>query len=196
MQKCAFFKNINNHYFACRHAESEANLQKIILSDPTKGCASYGLTHEGREQITTAVKHCALFDKSLLIYSSDFLRAKQTAEIVANYLNIKNINISINLRERYFGSLEGLSNANYQKVWEKDIVNPAHKEFAVESVLEVAKRLTTLINELEAEYKKQEILLVSHGDTLQILRLLFLAEPLNNLLKYSHLGNAEILRLY
>ena len=40
-----------NRYYACRHAESTANVSGIIVSDPVHGVRQeYGLSPRGREQ--------------------------------------------------------------------------------------------------------------------------------------------------
>lgn len=63
--------------------------------------------------------------------------------------------------------------ANYIKVWEMDAVDPLHNKYGNESVMEVLLRTTRLIQSLEDEFHDHIILLVSHGDTLQILVALF-----------------------
>ena len=65
------------------------------------------------------------------------------------------------------------SDSNYQKVWDFDAHDPEHTEYGNESVMEVALRTSRLLRSLEEEYQDRIIVLVSHGDTLQILSALF-----------------------
>ncbi|KAK2432051.1 hypothetical protein QL285_030200 [Trifolium repens] len=75
------------------------------------------------------------------------------------------------LRERYFGpSFELLSHDKYTEIWaidEKDLfVGPEGGE----SVKDVASRLAKSMAVMESEFEGCAILVVSHGDPLQILQ--------------------------
>lgn len=60
-------------------------------ADPSErygGWSAYGLTEKGREQVHSAKGN--LYNKGITqIYSSDLVRAKETAEIVANSLSLE-----------------------------------------------------------------------------------------------------------
>ncbi len=80
---------MKNRYFAMRHGQSEANAARIIASDPAVCLQGFGLTPSGAAQVTASVKGCLhefgqVFGQDTLIISSDFLRARQTAQIVAD----------------------------------------------------------------------------------------------------------------
>jgi broad specificity phosphatase PhoE len=65
-----------------RHGQSKANLKEIIISHPENGLLEkYGLTELGRQQARQSAASSPL-TKDTLILSSDFSRARQTAEIV------------------------------------------------------------------------------------------------------------------
>ena len=57
---------------------------------------------------------------------------------------------------------------------------------------EVLERTLALILELEEQYKGKKILLVSHGDPIQILQAYFLGRPLGSSQQVSRLGVGEI----
>ena len=165
-------KKLNNRYFIIRHGESKANVAHILLSHPKEGTVSYGLSQKGKKQVKISVlknKKNKLLDSDIIIYSSDFLRAKETAEITRKLLNVKKINFHKNLRERYFGKYDKTSLDNIKIVWEHDEKNANHKYQRTENPNKVLKRTLILINQLENKYKNKKILLVSHGDVLQIL---------------------------
>ena len=167
---------IHNHYFLLRHGQSEANILEIIVSNPAEGVANYGLTPTGREQVASSMqvaKVRGLLDSSTVIYSSDFKRCRDSAEIAQAILACSPPHFTPALRERYFGTWDHTYHGNYQKVWSLDEQDPDHKTFGVESTVEVLQRTTALIHELEALYHAASILLISHGDALQILQTAF-----------------------
>ena len=43
--------SLKNKYYAFRHGESQANVEGIIVSDPSIGTAKYGLSEKGRGQV-------------------------------------------------------------------------------------------------------------------------------------------------
>ena len=117
-----------------RHGESKANLKEIIISHPVNGAhAEFALSEHGREQATASVSNSHLTDRTV-IYSSDFSRALETAEIAKNLLGTPDMHVTKLLRERYFGDWEETHNSNYAKVWEYDERSPDHTENNVESL--------------------------------------------------------------
>ena len=110
-----------------------------------------------------------------MICSSDFSRARQTAEIVRAHLGVPRVVIAEALRERCFGDWEGTPTANYARVWAADEASAGRGfDNHVEPATAVLDRVTAFIVELERQYSGRDILLVSHGDTLQILQAGFL----------------------
>lgn len=175
---------LQNRYFVLRHGKSSANEYGIILSNPEEGVTNYGLTEEGKEQVRESVqgaKRKGIIDEKTIIYSSDFKRCRETSKIARDILQCGQIHLTEALRERYFGVWEKTSHSNYQKVWDLDAQNPNHNINNVESANDVLKRVMSLIYDLEEKYQNANILLVSHGDALQILQTAF-----NNLSPASH----------
>lgn len=168
--------SIHNHYFLLRHGQSEANILEIIVSNPVEGVEKYGLTPTGRSQVASSVqkaKALGQLDSSTVVYSSDFKRCRDSAEIAYTVLDCSPPHFTPALRERYFGTWDHTDHSNYQKVWSLDAQDPNHKTWNVESTVEVLQRTTALIHDLEALYQAAHILLVSHGDALQILQTAF-----------------------
>lgn len=184
----------NNQYFAMRHGQSEANIEGVIASDPNIGCHQYGLTEVGRQQVRDSLQNQSILNNDdIFIISSDFLRAKQTAEITHNLLNTQHpIEYSTNLRERFFGELNGQNDEHYQDVWNLDKNNADHQEFDAESANQVVARVAALINQLEAEYTDKYFLLVAHGDVLQLLQTWFQRVSASEHRELPHLTTAEI----
>ena len=162
--------HLANRYNVMRHGQSKANVAGIIVSrigNDRRG--DYGLAELGREQALAAARGCGL-PTDTLICSSDFSRARQTAEIVRAQLGAADVIIAEALRERCFGEWEGSPTDNYARVWAADESDPEHADKAVEPAAAVLDRTTALVMDLERRYWGHDILLVSHGDTLQILQ--------------------------
>mmetsp|Transcript_12072 Transcript_12072/g.14650 ORF Transcript_12072/g.14650 Transcript_12072/m.14650 type:complete len:255 (-) Transcript_12072:536-1300(-) len=167
-----------NIYLLVRHGESLANVEGIISGDPDVGTKKHGLSAKGKEQAREAAGklHQFLGTRSLelkkvFIRSSPFLRAKETAQILHQELQVPNeLVVTADIRERCFGSLEGQSNTRYNDVWKFDYNSAYHKEFMCESVVEVAERAFKTVIDFEKEHSGDVCVIVAHGDLLQILR--------------------------
>lgn len=182
--------NLKNTYFVIRHGESKANVEGIIISDLERGqLDDYSLSEKGKEEVENSAS--SFKENDFVILSSPFSRCLETANIFKK----GEVIVDERLRERYFGDFEGKENSNYQKVWEEDKKDPSHKNFGVESVLEVLERMLSVISDLEKKYENRAILLVSHGDPLQILQTWFEDIPSSLHREIDHLKTAEIRKL-
>ncbi len=189
---------MRNTYYVLRHGRSRANDEELIVSHPENGVPHYGLSEEGRRQIAGAIAEAIrshILDHTTLIVSSDFARTRETAEIAADLLGTRDIIMTPKLRERFFGAWEKQHNSNYQKIWADDMLDGAHKNNDVESTREVLSRTTSLIRDLEHSYTGRNILLVSHGDALQILQTAFERVDSSSHRLVPHLETGEIRRL-
>ncbi len=174
-----FNRPLKNHWFGLRHGQSKANVEGLIVSDPAIGTLDYGLTKDGEALAIanlqeTLTQYPQLDKRQVRIFSSDFIRARETALIAAETTaTVFEVKYSQCLRERYFGRWDLTASSNYKKVWEADRDDPGHTGHDVESAVAVATRTVSLIESLERDYSKQIFFLVSHGDTLQILECVF-----------------------
>jgi broad specificity phosphatase PhoE len=184
-----------NRFSVMRHGQSKANARGIIVSrieNDRRG--DFGLTELGRQQVLAAAQRCGL-PEGTVICSSDFSRARQTAEIVRAHLGVPRVVIAEALRERCFGDWEGTPTANYARVWAADEASAGRADGNVEPAAAVLDRTTGFIMELEDRYSGRDILLVSHGDTLQILQAGFLRIDPSRHRSLPDLATAEIRRL-
>jgi probable phosphoglycerate mutase len=190
------YSRLNNRFFVMRHGESDANRQGLIISSPANGIDSYGLSERGRRQVAASVAASVLLTPGTLIYSSDFKRALETAQIVHDILGCNTaIQIREALRERFFGDWEKTRHDNYHWVWQLDEQDAAHTGHRVEAALAGMARGPTLILELDREQPDQLILLVAPGDVLQILQTAFHKEKAERHRSLPHLHTAEIREL-
>lgn len=183
---------MNNQYYVMRHGESVANREGIIISATQVAINQYGLTTKGVEQVHKAIEKVGLQADSLII-SSDFLRARETAEIVHKAINsISPIEYRRELRERCFGDWHLTEDWHYDLVWRNDEKHPQTKANGVETVDQILLRVKYLINDLEHTHQDRTILLVGHGDVLQILICHFKAIKVRFHRSLTSLNNAEI----
>ena len=154
---------INKIYFV-RHGESEANAAKIFTHDPN---ANYKLTKKGIEQ----AKFTAGFFKEIdidEIYSSQILRAFQTASYIAELKN-KTVSKIEYFNELDLGYLEGKPIENeylrfYKEIsmqWQEGKIElPFKKGESLKSLAERMKKGIMKIIDLD---KDLNILVAAHG---------------------------------
>ena len=187
---------LTNRYFAMRHGHSLANAQGIIVSHPENGCSGFGLSELGRGQVRQSLQQEPRLGVETLIVCSDFKRARESAEIAHSLLHCSSpVSLEQRLRERHFGELELSADTGYEDVWREDMANPDSRRRGVESVNRVMDRVTSIITELEKRHTDATLLLVSHGDALQILQTAFARRAASDHRQLDHLHTAEIRRL-
>ncbi len=157
----------HNRYLLMRHGHSQANQQGVIISSPEHGLAGFGLSSRGRAQLDGLLADWRWATPERVLHS-DFRRTTETAARIARHFGLC-LEAEPRLRERHFGAFEGEGDERYAEVWARDARDPAHRHAGVEAVAEVAARMTGLIADLEQRHAGKTLLLVSHGDPLQIL---------------------------
>lgn len=187
---------LNNTYYVLRHGKSTANKKGIIVSNPLAAVNGYGLAQEGRGEVMRTAEGAYNIDENTVVISSDFLRALETAQIFTKAKKIPRIQIAVALRERGFGELEMESADKYKSIWEEDAKDYKHHNSGVESVAEVTKRVTAYIRRLEKRYKGKKIVLVGHGDVLQIMESAFKKMNPAKHRSLKHLDNGELRELW
>ncbi|MDP3996679.1 MAG: class I tRNA ligase family protein [bacterium] len=161
-----------------RHGESQKNIDGIFDSERDK----YPLTKEGKKQAKEAGKKLAALGVDAL-YSSPVLRARETADIVAENIKIKNI-LDDRLWEVKSGQWDGkepqdsLINRNrldYNGLPdEKYYLTPRGQ--TGESWKQVEDRMSDFVREILEKHKGETVAIVSHEGPL-----IFLLRYLKNL---------------
>ncbi len=159
-------KKYNNKYYILRHGESVANRKKIISCWPEK--ISSPLTKKGREQIKSAVRKLKT-KKIDLIFASDILRTRQTAEIVGKELRIKP-EYDKRLREYNLGILNGKLVKEIRKIFPVGVIRFKNKPSGGETYKDVQKRMYDFFKGIDEKYSGKNILIVSHEASLTLLK--------------------------
>lgn len=148
--------------YIVRHGETEWNVRRII-----QGHSDSPLTKKGIAQAKALARRFKTlhFDA---IFSSDLVRAKRTAEIIAleKRLAIETTRV---LREQFFGKYEGAKRDDYYSLFEKwnEMTDRKRHRFKisedVESNEEAVIRFITFLREIAVAYSGKTVLVVSHG---------------------------------
>jgi broad specificity phosphatase PhoE len=141
--------------------------------DLVQGHTDIPLNKEGKIQAKEAAQKLKQikFDK---IFSSDLLRASQTAEIIAEEHNLI-VETTAVLRERNFGYLEGDSNEKLREIRRLIERMEESKRFSykhhptMESDEEVMSRFLIFLREIAISNPGKTILVVCHGGLLRAL---------------------------
>ncbi len=162
-------KKSGNKYFIVRHGMAESNVKNII-STKLETSLKHPLVKKGKEK----VKQTALKLKSEnigLIFASDFLRTRMTAEIIAEQIGYDKDKIIFDerLREINTGIFDDKNleeyNDYFSSLLEKFEKNPPEGE----NLIELKNRVGEFLYEINEKYSGENILIVSHEYTTWLL---------------------------
>ncbi|MEK7149869.1 MAG: class I tRNA ligase family protein, partial [Patescibacteria group bacterium] len=150
-----------NKYFIIRHGESETNAQNIVNSNIKHN--HFHLTEKGKKEVlASAKKHKN--KKIDIIFSSDFERTKETAEIFVDEIGLSKSKIIYDKRLREVNT--GIFNGKKPKAYHDYFKSLEEKFYKTppegENLNELKNRVTGFLYELEEKYKNKNILIVSH----------------------------------
>lgn len=163
---------MKKHFYIFRHGQTVWNAE-----GRPQGQHEYPveLTVVGREQAQNLARQ--LSNKKIKrIVSSDLLRARQTGEIVAQILNVP-ISFDPRLREVDYGILNGLYTIEREEVYPD--FKKSYEDNSIpfpqgESLLQVATRFKSAIEEIAATCTNRNIGISSHGHAITaLIELLF-----------------------
>ncbi|MDF1697662.1 MAG: phosphoglycerate mutase family protein [Saprospiraceae bacterium] len=147
------------------------------------------LTQKGKQQAVNIANNLKseLKGKKYLIYSSSLLRTIQTSEIIGEILDVKIITTDV-LKERSLGRAIGKSVKWLRENIESEEVTVYDKCFSdAESRSDVWNRLLPFYNKILHD-EEENIILISHGDTLSLFNALWLELDIEYLNKINLSG--------
>jgi isoleucyl-tRNA synthetase len=154
-----YVKKSGNTYILIRHGESEYNVKKILNGDPA---VHNPLTEVGRQQVRDAAK---LLPESVdYIYHSPLQRTRETAQILADELGGRELQVDERLAESGMGELEG------KPLGTKDTLLSSPEEEFTKSIVgsealnDIRARMADFLYDMESTHQGKTIVIVSHGD--------------------------------
>ncbi len=157
----------SNTFYFSRHGEAKNNLLGIESCYPEKEI--YDLTKTGLEQIKKLVKEIKQKGGVDLIFSSDLLRTKHTAEIIGRELNVP-VAFDKRIREYDLGELNGRPANEYNTFFTEDSMKWTKAPKGGETWTKIQERMIFFIRETDKKYKNKKILIISHGDPLWLVK--------------------------
>ncbi len=157
----------NNRYVGMRHGEAVNNTTNTVNSDLAAN--HFPLTRRGKEQVKKAAGEMRRAKITPdLIFSSPFLRTKETAELAGTLLGValENIKIDPRLGEIGTGLFSGKHVKEYRSFYQNSLERFAKAPPGGESLTDVKRRMRSVINEMEGRYRRKTILIISHEDSL------------------------------
>ena len=149
-----------------RHGETEWNSQKRM-----QGHSNSDLSSVGQAQIQALGQWMKIvpFDH---IYSSDSLRAKQTAEAITQFSGHV-LKIDLRLREKNLGIFEGLTSEEARKRHPEvfRLFKTAGSKYVIdegESTQQLQDRALEIVNEIRIKHPEERVLLVTHGGFIRV----------------------------
>lgn len=152
------------HLYVARHGQTQWNLENKVC-----GRTDLPLTEEGWKQAWLLAERTKDLQIDVII-SSPMLRARQTAEPAAELHGLE-ILVDDRLIEQDYGIYEGVSRFD-----EGFLSNKRHFAYRYpggESMMDVAHRIYSLLDELRQKYVGKNILLVCHGGVCRCVRTYF-----------------------
>ena len=149
-----------------RHGETEWNSQQRM-----QGHSNSDLSSVGQAQIQALgqwMKNVP-FDH---IYSSDSLRAKQTAEAITQFSGHE-LKIDLRLREKNLGVFEGLTSEEAWKLHPEvfSLFKTAGSKYVIdegESTQQLQDRALEIVDEIRIKHLEERVLLVTHGGFIRV----------------------------
>ena len=149
-----------------RHGETEWNSQQRM-----QGHSNSDLSSVGQAQIQALgqwMKNVP-FDH---IYSSDSLRAKQTAEAITQFSGHE-LKIDLRLREKNLGVFEGLTSEEARKIHPEvfSLFKTAGSKYVIdegESTQQLQDRALEIVDEIRIKHLEERVLVVTHGGFIRV----------------------------
>lgn len=170
--------------YATRHGQTEWNFFEKIC-----GISDIELTEKGIEQAGELAEKAAVCGDIDVIIVSPLKRAVKTAEIIAEKIG-KPIRIDDRLIEWNYGDYEGKSR------FTKNFPN-AKMEFGCkmpcggESLLQLAHRVYSCIDDVRKQYADKNVLLVCHGGVCRVIETYF-NDMTTEQFAHFFMGNCEL----
>lgn len=174
-----------------RHGQTDWN-----LTGRWQGQAPHAppLNENGRAQ-ALAIRDQVEDRRFSAIYTSDLLRSRQTAELIAEPLGLP-VTLEPRLREMDLGEWEGMLSGEIQARFPKELADRERDPVNTrapqgESPKDVAKRVIAAVDDIASRHGEEPVLIVAHGISLAIITCIAWSIPLEQL--YGHIPDNAVL---
>lgn len=173
-----------------RHGETSWNAEHRL-----QGHQDIPLNSVGESQ-AKAVAHALSSESFFAIYSSDLVRARTTAEAIAQASG-QCVQIEPAFRERHFGAFQGLTRDEADRLHPGEYTRlrmrepDAHPPGGGESLLVFGARVRDALHTVVARHAGENALVVSHGGCLDVIYRMVTGKPLHEPRDFP-LGNATV----
>ncbi|MGN0977507.1 MAG: histidine phosphatase family protein [Faecousia sp.] len=150
--------------FAARHGETQWNAENKIC-----GRTDLPLTENGIDQARRLAERAKQLELDLILVSP-LLRARQTAAIVAEVCRVP-VMVDARLIEQDYGIFEGKDRCDPGFLANKQQF--AYRYPGGESMLGLAHRVYSLLEDVKRDYVGKNVLLVCHGGVCRVIRTYF-----------------------
>lgn len=149
-----------------RHGESVANSERRFTRDDDEP-----LTATGIEQARETARRLLARYRPGVVYSSPLLRARQTAELIAEAFGLVP-QLVPELHEQSYGELRGQLYTRYLEVVPPSVGPELWRRQPPggESLLDVLERVRPVVDELALRHTDDETIVVSHGGVMAAIR--------------------------
>ncbi len=173
---------LKNSYFALRHGKNIYQEENKDLIYPKDGVNKVILSDFGIKEVKEVSKEIKKADIDK-IYSSDFLRTKQTAEIVKEEIGFeREIIFDKRLRDLDLGVWHEKKKTDFLKEFPIEVESFNKRPEEGESWADLKKRILDIINQIEEKNNNKKILIISHGDPLWILEAIIKGESMQDII--------------
>lgn len=150
--------------YLIRHGQSAGNAEGRF-----GGHSATPLSDLGKQQADLTAKLLSK-EKIAAIYSSDLLRAMQTAEPLASALDLE-VKASTDFRERHVGVLEGLTFNEAREQYPRDYYALINREVGHvitegESYRQLLTRTTAALDKILKEHRGKKVVIYAHTGTI------------------------------
>jgi probable phosphoglycerate mutase len=180
-----------------RHGESEKNILKIKSSTKDK----WPLTEKGRSHAETIAQNLSTMGTFDIIISSPILRARQTAEIISERLNLP-IVFDDSIGEYEYGNWNDLTHEEMSRKHQDYLEYKKHEKGTqehfnfklggAESRSDVVVRIRNFLEKIKKEYSGKNLIVVSHGGINGAIEMVLNNSDLETFYKKESIGHQEI----
>lgn len=180
-----------------RHGQSEKNILKVKSSTKDR----HPLTEEGKTQAKNTAQRLSTHGNFDFIICSPVLRARQTAEIISEYLHVPVVFDDL-ISEYDYGNWNDLTeeemieqHKDYSEYRKHERGTQEHFDFKLggtESRADVVGRAKKFLEKIKEEYSGKNLIVVSHGGINGAIELALNSSGLEVFYEKERIGHEEI----